>query len=553
MTSAYDSATLRRAQLLVPPGEQEDRHRWPGRPLLAIGRRSVMVAALTAAMLTIPAVTPAVAASADTAGVSDIAGCIEEQRATWSDGSAAPWEACHSRSGIIGIEGSIAVSNPGTIFMAAGVPDKDGRTALARSRDGGRTWDRLKLPQEFWHIIAYTNVDRATNRLFYKSIAPISANEPGSQRVNPIGFSDDEGETWHITGIGGANGEPAQRGDMGAIFVGPPPAGTKTSAYPNVVYSCDFHPRASDPNSDVQCWRSLDGGKSFHVPDPANPTLRKATAPGCDAAAAIFPNRGVVGANGTVYLPVNRCGQWVVGVSTDAGKTFTWNEVPGAFGHRDPAIMADEQKNYPGCAGSVAFAGCPEVYQWYGQERLAQDANGTLYFIFNYHGTTMWTSKDNGKTWTGPALLSPRGVQTVFASIVAQGKGRLGLSYFGRQVGSQDWYGYMAMVENADDPRARKIATARVSADGNPLMPGRCCGSKKYRTPWAKVPEGGERSIAAIVGNYNIPEHGGLSFAPDGTLWATMFRDMTRDPNDSQSADYELTAGHMAPIGVSRP
>lgn len=512
-------------------------------------------AALMAGVLVVPALTTAAFASlgSPAAKVRDIPGCIEEQRATWPDGSAAPWQACHSRSGIIGIEGSTAVSNQGTIFMAAGVPDKDGYASLARSRDGGRTWARVKLPREMWHIIAYAQMDRSTNRLFYKSILnSVPGSGPESASANPIAYSDDEGETWHVNRIGGADGEPGQRGDMGAIFVGPPPPGIKTSGYPNVVYSCDFHPRASASTSNVQCWRSLDGGKSFQVPDRANPTIVRATAPGCTAADYIFPNRGTVGRNGTVYLPVNRCGQWVMGVSTDAAKTFTWNEISGAHGERNDGVLADQQKNYPGCAGSVAFAGCPEIYQVYGQERLTQDANGTLYFISNYNGTRMWLSKDSGKTWTGPAALSPPGVQTVFTSIIAQGKGRLGLSYFGRKEGSQDWYGYMAIVENADNPRKRKIATASVSGDGNPLMPGRCCGSKKFRTPWMNMTGVPERSMQAIVGNYNIPEHGGLSFAPDGTLWATMFRDMTRDPNDSQSADYELVAGHMAPVTASR-
>jgi hypothetical protein len=509
----------------------------------------MILASATIATLAVPATTAAQAPAA-TSPVPDIPGCVEEQRATWSDGSAAPFVACHSRSGIIGIEGSTAVNNQGTIFMAAGVPDKDGHAALARSRDGGRTWDRVKLPRELWHVIGYTHVDRTTNRLFYKSIfRGTPGNEPGAVAANPLAYSEDEGETWHVSTIGGANGEPGQRADMGAIFVGPPPAGTKTSGYPNVIYSCDFHPRSSATTSNVQCWRSLDGGKSFHVPDRANPTLARATVPGCAATNYVFPNRGVVAPNGTVYLPVNRCGQWVVGVSADAGKTFTWNEIPGAHDARDNAILADQQKNYPGCAGSVAFAGCPEVYQVYGQDRLAQDVNGTLYFVSNQRGVKMWMSKDSGKTWTGPATLSPPGVQTVFTSIVAQGNGRLGLSYFGRKEGSQDWYGYMAMAEDADDPRARKIATARVSADGNPLMPGRCCGSKNFRTPWADTAGVAEQSMDTRVYKYNIPEHGGLSFAPDGTLWATMFRDMTRDPNDSQSADYELTAGHMAPIG----
>jgi hypothetical protein len=487
---------------------------------------------------------PAGSSGASAAVVQDIPGCVEEQRATWTDGSVAPWVACHSRTGIIGIEGSTAINGRCTIFMAAATPDANGQTALARSRDGGRTWQRVPLPVEFSHIIGYVQADPATNRLFYKSIArmlPIGG--PGFGTTNPIGYSDDEGETWHVTRIGGAaNGEPDTLGDMGAIFVGPPPAGTMTSGYPNVVYTCDFSPRASAPTSNVQCWRSLDGGQSFHRPDPANATLPRATAPGCTADGYIFPNRGLVAPNGTVYLPVSRCGQWVVGVSTDAGKTFTWTAIPGAVSVMDREVLAEQERTTPGCAGSVAYAGCPEGFKQYGQSRLAMDASGTLYFIVNTHQLMLSMSKDGGRSWSEPTPMSLPGVQTVWSSIAARGPGEIGLSYLGRSEGSHDWHGYMAIVEHADDPHTRNIATARVSALDNPLMPFRCCGSQTLLVPEGS-PEGGF---------YNLMEHGGLNFAPDGSLWATFFRDNTRDPHNTRSAAYEIVAGHMAPIGAMR-
>jgi hypothetical protein len=389
----------------------------------------------------------------------------------------------------------------------------------------------VPLPIEFWDIIGYVQVDPDTDRLFYTSFTRAFGFES-----NPIGYSDDDGETWHVTRIGGAgNGEPESFGDMGTIFIGPPPAGTETSGYPNVIYTCNFSPWPSSPASNVQCWRSLDGGESFQRPDPDNATLPRAGAPGCTETGYIFPNRGLVAPNGTVYLPVAWCGQWVVGVSTDAGKTFTWNEVTNQ--PRDPAILADQLANLPGCAGSTGWAGCPEVFQTYGQERLAQDAKGTLYFIFNNHQLMLSISKDGGKSWTEPTPMSLPGVQTVWSSIAAQGRGRVGLSYLGKKEGSNDWHGYMAVVDNADKPRARKIATALVSAPDNPLMPYRCCGSKFLIT------EPMDPNYNYL--GYNLFEHGGLKFAPDGSLWAAFFRDSTRDEGNTQSAAYEIVTGHM--------
>jgi photosystem II stability/assembly factor-like uncharacterized protein len=507
-----------------------------------------MVAALMAGMLATATVTawsaPAsassgvAAASAGTAAVRNIPGCVEEQRATWTNGSPAPWEACNSRSGIQGIEGSNAVNSRGTIFQAAAVLDNNGQAGLARSRDGGKTWQRVPLPSVFWDIIGFVQVDKTTNRLFYSSFDRSYPNG-----TDPIGYSDDDGNTWHVTQIGGTAADPGTQGDLGTIFVGPPPKGTKTSGYPNVVYYCNFAPIPSfGPN--VQCWRSLDGGKTFQLPS-SQPTFSKndcapVNGPGAPITYAdlAIPSEGTVAPNGTVYLPMSECGQYVVGTSKDAGKTFTWTPVPNALDAYNQNILADEEQNYPGCAGSVAFAGCPELFQGYGEQRLAVDAKGTLYFIFNNHQLMLSMSRDGGKSWTEPAPMSVPGVQAVFSAVVARGNGEVGLSYLGQSAGSNDWNGYMAVVEHADNPRARTIATALVNAPGDPLMPYRCCGSKVLITPPGS-PEGT---------SYNLIEYNGLSFAPDGTLWSAFFRDSTRDPSNTQSAAYEIVAGHMAPI-----
>jgi hypothetical protein len=170
----------------------------------------------------------------------------------------------------------------------------------------------------------------------------------------------------------------------------------------------------------------------------------------------------------------------------------------------------------------------------------------------------MWVSKDGGKTWSEPVAMSLPGMQALYSSIVAKGPCQGGLSCPGKKEGSKDWHGYMAVVENADNPKTRRIATAMVSAPDNPLMPYRCCGSKKRKTPDPALVTLKPGASEALIYNYNLMEHGGLNFAPDGSLWATLFRDMTRDRNDSEAADYEIVGAHgadrgKAPVSVPTP
>jgi hypothetical protein len=79
---------------------------------------------------------------------------------------------------------------------------------------------------------------------------------------------------------------------------------------------------------------------------------------------------------------MSACGHFLVGVSKDAGKTFTWNEIPGARTDRNKDALAAEEKNVPGCAGSIVGAGCPETFQLYARNdwRSTGTARSTLYW-----------------------------------------------------------------------------------------------------------------------------------------------------------------------------
>ncbi|MET7773459.1 sialidase family protein [Nocardia sp. NPDC005366] len=514
--------------------------------LIAVGRRLVVAAALMGGVLVAP--TQAVAE----APVSSGPGCVEAQQATFAGGASARWQACNSPTGTIGIEGGNAVNSRGTIFMGMSVKDSEGRAGLMRSRDGGESWQRVALPLPFQDLIGSMQVDTATDRLFFTSTALAT-----SQITNQIGYSDDEGETWRVTQVGGHpfEGDPfITFGDVHQIFVGAPPAGVQTSGYPNVVYYCALTPIPSF-GPFTKCWRSLDGGNSFQPTSPGATigvsdcdfaaklpgTPNSDTQIGPDGTVTtqvpiVHPMRGVVASDGTVYLPINACGHYVVGSSKDGGATFTWSKVPDARIDLNVAAITDEMANYPGCRETLAFAGCPEMFKGYGYDNLAMDDNGTLYFIHNNPQLLVSVSKDGGVTWTQPEPLSAPGVsRAVFSSIVARGDGELGLAYLGNSEGSNAWHGYMAVVKNADDPSRRTIATALVGNPDNPLNPYRCCGSAAGQ------------NLDGSSTFYNLIEYNAVSYAPDGSLWASFFRDTTRDPNNLTSALYEITAGHMFP------
>ncbi|MET7770830.1 sialidase family protein [Nocardia sp. NPDC005366] len=513
---------------------------------IAVGRHLVIAAALMGGVLVAP--TQAVAE----APVSSGPGCVEPQQATFAGGATAPWQACSSPTGVIGIEGGNSINSRGTIFMGVSVKDAEGRGGIVRSRDGGESWQRVALPPPLQDLIGSLRVDPATDRLFYVSIGPSL-----TQLVpNQIGYSDDDGDTWHITQVGGhpSEGDPIFTiGDVHQMYMGSPPAGVQTSGYPNVVYYCALTPIPSF-GPFTKCWRSLDGGDSYQPTSPVGNFSQldcdwAAKVPGVPGGDTQFlpdgsvtaqlpfvtPMRGVVASDGTVYQPMNACGAYMVGVSKDAGATFTWSRVPDARIDMNTGVFADQQANFPGCADTIAFAGCPEVFKGYGSDNLTMDDNGTLYFIHSNPQLLLSVSKDGGQSWTQPETLSAPGISTtVFTSVVARGDGELGLAYLGNSEGSPAWHGYMAVVKNADEP-SRTIATASISNPDNPLNPYRCCGSSSGQ------------NLDGSSTFYNLHEYGGVSFAPDGSLWATFFRDTTRDPNNKTFALYEITGGHMYP------
>ena len=110
---------------------------------------------------------------------------------------------CEHTSGAQGMEPMLAVNRRGTLFMGIatdkGLYEDPGRlngtaeNCLLRSRDDGRTWDRIRLPGGIDASEGFPYIDPVTDRLFVTSLAADT-----TRCGQPVIHSDDEGATWTV-------------------------------------------------------------------------------------------------------------------------------------------------------------------------------------------------------------------------------------------------------------------------------------------------------------------------------------------------------------------
>jgi hypothetical protein len=187
------------------------------------------------------------------------------------------------------------------------------------------------------------------------------------------------------------------------------------------------------------CYKSLDGGRTFAATGYEFPS---ASAPaGCPALAA---NTGVVGSDGTVYIPQSCSGGTYLAVSHDEGTSYGWRPVTGA----PPASSL----------GAVV--------------QLAIDRAGTLYVLWTASDTLQLVdSRDGGRTWSHPLTISPPGLHAVTLSALAAGpRGEVGVVYYARGSSSgQKLSAYISQTGNVLAPRPL-IYTGAVNDPARPIF-----------------------------------------------------------------------------------
>ncbi len=302
-------------------------------------------------------------------------------------------EARFYRTGLPSGEPTIAITKKGELFFPSIDVNRANHVEVLRSSDKGKSWEIVspRIGPANAHPVSldpYVYADPDTNRIF---------NIDLTVACSLLSFSDDKGETWITNPL--ACGRPVN--DHQTLFGGPP-AVSPTVRYPNILYYC-WNDVASS-----SCSKSLDGGLTFHpTGSPAFTGVQPSAAeedepaPFCGG----LHGHGVVGRDGTVYIPKESCLQPWLAISRDEGRTWEnlkVSNISAGDGILDPSVDVDKKGNI--------------YYVWTGGDRR-------IYYT---------SSTDGGKTWNKATVVSPPGVHEAnLATLDAGGVGKVAIAFMG--------------------------------------------------------------------------------------------------------------------------
>jgi hypothetical protein len=360
------------------------------------------------------------------------------------------------RVGLPAGEPTIAITKRGDLFF----PSIDVNSSppnhveLLKSGDQGKTWNIVSpmagpANRHPVSLDPYVWTDPATDRIF---------NIDLTVACSLMSFSDDLGETWTTNPL--ACGRPVN--DHQTLFGGPPATST-TIGYPSVLYYC-WNDVASS-----SCSKSIDGGIGWTpTGTPSFPGVQPGA--GGEGSPASFcgglHGHGIVGHDGTVYIPKESCLEPWLAISKDEGvtwETIKVSNVSAGDGILDPSVDVDKKGNI--------------YYTWTGGDRR-------VYFT---------TSTDGGKTWTDPTVVSPPGVHEAnLATLDVGGVGKVAFAFMGSEnspwrhncakkdacPGNAEytettWNGYVTTTTNALDDNPKFVSSA-VNPAKDPIARGRC-------------------------------------------------------------------------------
>jgi len=343
-------------------------------------------------------------------------------------------------------EPTIGVDKDGVAFYAASTFDSvvgEARTVILRSTDQNQSWQSVQPtvgPQDAHPqtLDPYLYVDPDTNRVFFDDLLLLGGSE--------LSTTDDKGKTYTTTFA-----NDALVNDHQSIVTAKVPAGSglATVGYSKITYEC------VNQIINVQCSRSLDGGKTFTstpgVPFPGH-TVPPNGSPLCSSLTGHLASDR----DGRIFLgsAFNSCGPPRLAISADAGNTFTESVISAKVGDAEHEV------------------------------RTSADTAGNVYTTWDddkHHLPYLAISRDHGATWGAPIMIAPPGVQEVnFPSVEAGADGRVAVSFPGTTVADRDnkarpWNYYVVVSTDALSANPTFVSNiANPSSD--PIHRGDCQG-----------------------------------------------------------------------------
>lgn len=432
-------------------------------------------------------------------------GCDADRRSVVHAGGKAvaargSWEPCLLDTGFHTGETNMGIMPDGTLIRSTATDrgalmdtvvdrlfgDTTNTPGIAVSSNRGASWVKRLLPKGTPPGVVEGYADPQTGRYFM----------PSDTVMN---YTDDAGRTWHTGTF-----DSADRYDWPRSFAGRPVKLRKTG-YRNNVYHCNWT-SAAGANTDTRCYRSVDGGRTFHN---VGPDFVHAQCSNPLQVAGVTHGRGIVDArNGTIYLPFHECGTFYVAVSTDEGQSWTRRPV-ATFTSTAVNAIADTALDVPFVLQNAtgrpnAISG--EMQAGAQVDAVAMDSRGRLVAVWidgPGYRTYLARSADGGRTWTKRLDITAPGVsKAILPSVDISRRGRIGVSYYGTTTGGETWTGFLAVSDDA-----KTFQSAAVTRPGKDLMQEPCC--------WAST----------------TVENTTAKWGPDGSLYGAFARSSREDGN----------------------
>ena len=402
----------------------------------------------------------------------------------------------------------VVVSARGTVFFSPATRHAMMGCDVARSRDGGLSFQKIATPRDPQYVPEgyrpprIASLSPAAFRRLSAELAPGVTLHPGlwlddvTSRIfvtttvkghesdgsgSVVAFSDDDGDSWQASRTGEGSW------DWGKLLIGPPATESSrralaASGYPNVLYFTATGPTLISGPNQIN-YKSLDGGASWtRLADVFDRDKRGATG---------FPQRGVVTPDGAIYRA------WA-GTGAEYLPTADKSNMPVHIVSSFDEGESWQHRELGGTRTTLLGA------------QLASDKEGTLYLAWSDSRDgqiRLAMSRDRAETWSAPCVIRVPGVAwTSKPTPAVRAPGEIALAFWGSDKAEATGDGWL----NKDGrPYDGYLSVCRDLRAAEPRFV-----SARARYGDAALLPDGESAMSS--GEYI----GAPSFAPDGSVWA---------------------------------